>query len=362
MIKGTGRFIVLLCAGLVLSARPGLSHAQAVRYLYDDLGRLIRVIDESTGQAATYHYDPVGNMLSITRETVDELQPQVGGIDPDFGRAGISVGVTITGQNLLGAVVTTDNPGIVVTDSRATDATITATFVISAAARQGPATVSLDTGLGVRTAAFTVLPPAPVPTLSPRVLALTPGAQATLTVNLSNTDVLDTEVVLTLADSTVASLSTASLTIPAGERTAPLTVTAAAVGTTTLTAASEGGTAAASIFVTAPFVGSVMTRAIVSVSVGEEPPGAARAPGVSGAVLQGAGVVAAPLSVDVADQIPDAARARPVSVEVVQGSGALAAPVSVGVATQLPNTPSAAAAGVELENSGAVLTTMRPAE
>ncbi len=36
-----------------------------ITYLYDDLGRLVRVIDEN-GDAATYHYDAVGNVLSIT--------------------------------------------------------------------------------------------------------------------------------------------------------------------------------------------------------------------------------------------------------------------------------------------------------
>jgi YD repeat-containing protein len=35
--------------------------------LYDDLGRLVRVINE-TGEAATYHYEAVGNILRITRD------------------------------------------------------------------------------------------------------------------------------------------------------------------------------------------------------------------------------------------------------------------------------------------------------
>jgi YD repeat-containing protein len=39
-----------------------------VTYVYDDLGRLVSVVDQ-TGAGANYKYDAVGNLLSITRET-----------------------------------------------------------------------------------------------------------------------------------------------------------------------------------------------------------------------------------------------------------------------------------------------------
>lgn len=37
-----------------------------INYSYDDLGRLIGVVDKN-GDAATYSYDAVGNLLSISR-------------------------------------------------------------------------------------------------------------------------------------------------------------------------------------------------------------------------------------------------------------------------------------------------------
>ncbi|MBM3222748.1 MAG: hypothetical protein FJZ47_02950 [Candidatus Tectomicrobia bacterium] len=45
----------------------GLSRAYAdIRYVYDEAGRLVEMIDEA-GNSATYHYDAAGNILAITR-------------------------------------------------------------------------------------------------------------------------------------------------------------------------------------------------------------------------------------------------------------------------------------------------------
>lgn len=44
------------------------AHAGNVQYLYDDLGRLIAVVDGTAGEAAIYQYDAVGNLLGIVRQ------------------------------------------------------------------------------------------------------------------------------------------------------------------------------------------------------------------------------------------------------------------------------------------------------
>ena|GEM_PF-4597687 len=38
--------------------------ADDVRYLYDDLGRLIAVVDATAGQTAIYQYDAIGKLIS----------------------------------------------------------------------------------------------------------------------------------------------------------------------------------------------------------------------------------------------------------------------------------------------------------
>jgi YD repeat-containing protein len=67
-----------------------------VQYFYDDLGRLVSVVDQN-GNVATHQYDAVGNLLSITRSAL----PGSGGLaivnfTPQQGPVGATV--TIQGQ------------------------------------------------------------------------------------------------------------------------------------------------------------------------------------------------------------------------------------------------------------------------
>ncbi len=60
--------VATLCGFLLLPGIVGvLAQTQPIRYVYDELGRLVAVIDQ-TGAAAIYQYDAVGNLLSITRQ------------------------------------------------------------------------------------------------------------------------------------------------------------------------------------------------------------------------------------------------------------------------------------------------------
>ena len=64
------RRVLLCCAFLFLSALA--LRAQTVRYIYDELGRLVAVIDQN-GDAAIYNYDAVGNLLSIARQSAGSV-------------------------------------------------------------------------------------------------------------------------------------------------------------------------------------------------------------------------------------------------------------------------------------------------
>lgn len=334
----------VLMAALFVAAipfSPSDLRAQTVAYIHDELGRLIRAIDETTGEVATYHYDAVGNILSTTRGTIDELQPGNLSITPPAGRAASSVAATITGENLLGASVGTDNAGIQVTDSRSTDTIIEATFVIAETARQGSTVVTVDNSLGAGTVSFTVWPPLPKLTLSPRVLALTPGTQAPVAVNLSNADVTATTVSLAVANSGVATVASSSVTIPAGQVSASAMVSAGMQGTTVLTAQSDVRTAGTSIYVTQVFRGTTTTKAAaVSVEVKQAPPlQTAVAPLVSvGVAAEQPPITAvAPLvSVGVEQAAPpQGVFAPPVAVEVSgEGSSAAASPQVGGEGSQ----------------------------
>src|SRR5688572_31664294 len=77
----------LACILLLLTTR---SFSQGpVRYIYDELGRLVGVIAPS-GDSAVYHYDEVGNLLSITRAASTAVTIM------EFTPNGASIGAVVT--------------------------------------------------------------------------------------------------------------------------------------------------------------------------------------------------------------------------------------------------------------------------
>ena len=59
---------VVACVLMLCMWAPTLAGADQAQYIYDDLGRLVQVVD-GQGNVATYNYDAGGNLLSITRST-----------------------------------------------------------------------------------------------------------------------------------------------------------------------------------------------------------------------------------------------------------------------------------------------------
>src|SRR5215210_905369 len=82
----------------MLSASVGASYAAtpdtAIRYVYDDAGRLKAVSDPAT-ETATYSWDAVGNLLSVRR--VGSLSLSVIQVSPTRGQVGMTVTVYGTG-------------------------------------------------------------------------------------------------------------------------------------------------------------------------------------------------------------------------------------------------------------------------
>jgi len=128
--------------------------------MYDELGRLKRVIDEH-GNVATYNYDAVGNILSIERgdggcpvgpPTISQVKA-----GPCF--AGTSCRVTIEGNSLLGAGVTAGNALATVTDCRGDCTRITCVLNASPFIAPGPVNVTVTTALGSAQGTVDILRP-----------------------------------------------------------------------------------------------------------------------------------------------------------------------------------------------------------
>ena len=109
----------------------------SVVYLYDDLGRLARVIRED-GEAGSYHYDSVGNVLRVTRESGLSRTTTLAGASVSSGAQGATVPLTLTGSNLIGASVVCTTPGLTVQNIRTDFEQITLDLVIDPTAPLGP--------------------------------------------------------------------------------------------------------------------------------------------------------------------------------------------------------------------------------
>src|SRR5712691_10099576 len=64
--RTTLRRLLVLSLALVAHATLAAAQSPAIQYAYDELGRLVAVVDQQ-GSAAIYVYDAVGNVLSIQR-------------------------------------------------------------------------------------------------------------------------------------------------------------------------------------------------------------------------------------------------------------------------------------------------------
>lgn len=259
----TSRFLSPLCCLMSLTLAvwlvlaPTGAAADQAQYIYDDLGRLAKVID-GQGNVATYNYDAVGNLLSITRNTGGVGAPTITAFTPNTGNAGASVIVSITGTNLTGASLATNNPGILVRNVLTTPTSLTATFQIAFTASAGAATVTVTTTTGSATTSFSVNASAPVvSTLSPTSGPVT--RLVTITGNgFSSTAALNqirfNGILATTLSATATLLTTQ---VPSGATTGPVTVTVGGLASNgmTFTVANAGSPPTlTSVF---PNVGSV---------------------------------------------------------------------------------------------------------
>jgi YD repeat-containing protein len=182
-----------------------------VQYIYDDLGRLIKVIDPS-GNMATYSYDAVGNILNISRSSLGFNALAVLNVIPRSGTVGTTVAIQGQGFSTVptaNSVVFNGSPAPVTSAN-----SIFLTAVVPPGATTGPLTVAVG-GVTVPGGNFTVIP-ATVVTLniSAPSTSLQVGAteQLSATALLSNGNTIDATFLAswTSSNSTVVSVSNAS--------------------------------------------------------------------------------------------------------------------------------------------------------
>ena len=144
---GTVLLLLNLCTPVLAQQSPG------IQYVYDDLGRLSKVIDPA-GNVAEYVYDAVGNILEIRRSTLTGLA--LLNFTPPRGPVGTRV--TIQGQG-FSAVPAENQVGFHGALAPVLSATNTQLVVtVPPGATTGPITVTVAGNTATSARNFTVPP------------------------------------------------------------------------------------------------------------------------------------------------------------------------------------------------------------
>jgi YD repeat-containing protein len=216
----------LFAVAVVSLAAAGRVTAQSpIQYGYDDLGRLIAVIDPA-GATAVYTYDAVGNLLSIGRQASAALS--IIGFAPRSGPAGATVTILGTGFSPTPSQNTVAFNGVAaaVTSSTATRVVTT----VPTGATTGPIAVTTPSGSVTSGTAFTVMAASGAPTLTGFTPTFgAPGDAVTITGTSFETTPTNDKVDFNVTNpvhATVTAATTTSLltTVPSGATPGKLSV------------------------------------------------------------------------------------------------------------------------------------------
>jgi YD repeat-containing protein len=220
-MTGTRWSAVAACLLIFASLAAALQTSGPVQYVYDELGRLIGVID-ANGNAAVYNYDAVGNILSIT--PYPSTQVSVISFTPDQGAVGASVTVYGTGFSPMPSQDTVTFNGTVATVTSAS--TNQLVVAVPSGATAGPISVTSPTGSATSASSFTIITGA-APTItgfSPTVG--TSGTVASITGTNFDPSPLNDRLSFNVAPAlpTAAAATTISTSVPVGATSGHVTV------------------------------------------------------------------------------------------------------------------------------------------
>jgi YD repeat-containing protein len=182
MTKPRWSIVVAFCLLLIVSAAAAFQTNGPVQYVYDELGRLIAVID-ANGNAAVYNYDAVGNILSIGRYTSSQVA--IFGLTPTQGPVGTTVTISGTGFSATVSNNTVSFNGVTANVVSATPNQLVAT--VPPGATTGLISVTSPNGSATSSTSFVVTTGSGAPTItgiSPSVAV----AGSAVTINGTNFD------------------------------------------------------------------------------------------------------------------------------------------------------------------------------
>jgi YD repeat-containing protein len=206
-MRSSVRTVALILALSLTGLLP--SGAGDISYVYDQLGRLMAVIDPAT-DTAIYTYDAVGNLLGITRQNSATLA--IFQFTPDKGPVGTTVTIYGTGFSATPASNTVKFNGTTTSVLTATTTVLTAN--VPAGATNGPISVTVAGVTATSASNFTV-GVGGAPTLSSFSPAVgNYGATVTVTGTNYDTTPINNRVAFAGAIGAVATATSTTITVP----------------------------------------------------------------------------------------------------------------------------------------------------
>jgi YD repeat-containing protein len=250
------RLLASLTHGYALFAAPVPVDAASITYVYDDLGRLVGVVDP-TGEAAAYSYDAGGNVLSISRHAPSNVS--IINFTPNSGPPGATVTISGTGFGAAASQNTVTFNGAAAAVAWASPMQLVVT--VPAAATTGPIRVTAPAGSANTAQPFTVTASAGPPAIAgftPNIGP--PGTAVTVTgSNFESNPALD-KLAFNTTQATISGATPTTITthVPSGATSGPIAITTP-----------RGRAASADVFVTADVAVPVsVSGAPVTVTLG----------------------------------------------------------------------------------------------
>ncbi len=182
-------------------------------------------------EALEYQYDAAGNLIGYTR-SVSTGTPVIDSVTPGIINRESTFRVRLTGQNFAGSSVTVDQAGLAVLQTDILSNTELQIFLsVSDDANLGPADINVVSALGQDSAQILVGERLPIISTNPNPILLTVGANPqTVTLSFDQPFAVDQVYAVRLVDDGVASITTTSMTLPAGQTEVTLDITGNALG------------------------------------------------------------------------------------------------------------------------------------
>ena len=208
-----------------------------------------------TSRILEYHYDDAGNLIRITT-LQSQGEPIIDNLSPSAIALDTPTLIVATGTNLDNAQVTTDDPGLTVSNVTSTPVEVRFTLTAADTVPLGAHLLTFTTALGSTDVSIDVVPEQIELFLAPVPVVVSTSNIVTLILELAEPAPADYVVNLIPDDTSIATANPSSVTIPAGQRRPSESVQVVGVnlGSTPLTLEVAAPVYQTTIFVTPPFV------------------------------------------------------------------------------------------------------------